>query len=247
MASVSARDPKFEERTVSSPASVPKIPQEPDSVVGEGKANGGHLRLVETAPIPENRTVTPRRLAGSEYRDRKHLTPSEVEALYQAAKRHGRYGQRDALAIWMMFRHGLRVGELCGLRWTAHVDFSNGTLRVERLKNGVASVHPMDERTIRGRRRLQREGEGRYVFINERGQPMTDMGVRKMLRRVAATVPALAGLAIHPHMLRHSTGFALANKGMDTRSLQHYLGHRHIEHTEIYTAMAADRFDRVWD
>jgi len=96
-------------------------------------------------------------------------------------------------------------------------------------------------------RRLQREGEGRYVFINERGQPITDMGVRKMLRRVAATVPGLAELAIHPHALRHSCGYALANKGMDTRSLQHYLGHRHIEHTEIYTAMAANRFDRVWD
>jgi site-specific recombinase XerD len=232
---------------MSSQATVQKISQEPDSAIGEGQANSGRLRLVETAPIPENRTVRPRRLAGSEYRDRKHLTPSEVEALYQAAKRHGRYGQRDALAIWMMYRHGLRVGELCRLRWTAHVEFGSSTLRVERLKNGVASVQPIDERTIRGLRRLQREGEGRYVFINERGQPITDMGIRKMLRRVAATVPGLAELAVHPHALRHSCGYALANNGMDTRSLQHYLGHRHIEHTEIYTAMAANRFDRVWD
>jgi site-specific recombinase XerD len=228
-------------------ATVPKISQKPDSANGQGKAQRGLLRLVENAPIPENRTVTPRRRPASEMRDRKHLTPSEVEALYQAAKRHGRYGQRDALAIWMMYRHGLRVGELCGLRWTAHVDFSTGTLRVERLKNGVASVQPIDERTIRGLRRLQKASEGRYVFINERGQPMTDMGIRKMLRRVAATVPGLAELAVHPHALRHSCGFALANKGMDTRSLQHYLGHRHTEHTVIYTEMAANRFERVWD
>src|SRR5690242_16302185 len=106
---------------MSSQATVQKIAQEPDSAGGEGKAQIGHLRLVEIAPTPENRTVTLRRLPGSEYRDRKHLTPAEVEALYQAAKRYGRYGQRDALAIWMMYRHGLRVGELCGLRWTAHV------------------------------------------------------------------------------------------------------------------------------
>lgn len=228
--------------------SVQKISQKADSRPTEGKAQSRVLRLFKTAPIPENQTVTPTRLPGNAYRDRKHLTPSEVETLYQAAKRHGRYGQRDALMIWMMFRHGLRVGELCGLRWTAHIDFSTSTLRVERLKNGVASVQPMDERTIRGLRRLQREtGAGRYVFVNERGQPITDMGIRKMLRRVGATVPALAELAVHPHALRHSCGFALANRGMDTRSLQHYLGHRHIEHTTIYTEMAANRFDKVWD
>src|SRR5205814_5140554 len=111
--------------------------------------------------------------------------------------------------------HGLRVSELCKLRWTAHVDFSTGTLRIVRLKNGVASVQPMDERTIRGLRRIQREQAegGRFIFINERGQPMTDMGVRKMLRRVGDTVAGLVGLRVHPHALRHSTGYALANKG----------------------------------
>ncbi len=68
---------------------------------------------------------------------------------------------------------------------------------------------------------------------------------RRNLR--AGTRPALAGLDVHPHMLRHSCGYALANKGMDTRSLQHYLGHRRIENTERYTAMSATRFDKVWD
>lgn len=227
--------------------SVHKIPQKRDSRDSEGKAQSGHLRLVESAPIPENRTVTPRRRPASAYRDRKYLTPAEVESLYQAAKRHGRYGQRDSLIIWMMYRHGLRVGELCGLRWAAHIDFGAGRLIVERLKGGVDSVQPMDARTIRGLRRLQRDGEGRFVFINERGQPVTDMGIRKMLRRIAAAIPELSVMNIHPHMLRHSCGFALANKGLDTRSLQHYLGHRHIEHTVLYTAMAADRFDRAWD
>jgi len=149
--------------------------------------------------------------------------------------------------VWMAFRLGLRFGELVALRWTAHVDFTAGTLRVERLKHGVPSVHPLGERELRGLRRLQKAGEGRYVFTNERGAPVTELAFRKTLERIAARVPSLAGLNVHPHMRRHSCGYALANKGMDTRSLQHYLGHSRIENTVFYTAMAAGRFDKVWD
>jgi len=230
---------------------VPEIAHKRDSEPGKAQAEHGFLRLVENAPISENGTVTaarpPRRTTNKQRRDREHLTPQEVELLYKAAKTHGRHGQRDALMIWMAYRHGLRVGELVGLRWTAHVDFDAGTLRVERAKNGVPSVHPLSERELRGLRRLQKANMGRYVFINERGAPITETGFRKTLARIAATVPSLAGLNVHPHMLRHGCGYALANRGMDTRSLQHYLGHRIIANTVRYTEMAADRFDQVWD
>jgi len=51
---------------------------------------------------------------------------------------------------------------------------------------------------------------------------------------------------IHPHMLRHSTGYKLANQGEDTRSLAHYLGHRNLQSTARYTALATDRFAKFW-
>src|SRR6516164_5233025 len=51
---------------------------------------------------------------------------------------------------------------------------------------------------------------------------------------------------IHPHMLRHACGFKLANDGHDTRVLQHYLGHKNIQHTVRYTEMAPDRFKDFW-
>jgi site-specific recombinase XerD len=54
------------------------------------------------------------------------------------------------------------------------------------------------------------------------------------------------GMPIHPHMLRHSTGFKLANDGQATRAIQHYLGHRNIQHTVIYTQLASDRFNDFW-
>jgi site-specific recombinase XerD len=50
----------------------------------------------------------------------------------------------------------------------------------------------------------------------------------------------------HPHMLRHACGFAQANKGQDTRSLQAYLGHKNIQHTVRYTELSPDRFKDFW-
>src|ERR1700730_11195862 len=117
---------------------VPRISQKRDSSAIEHKAQRGFLKLVQTVPIGLNETVRaapPKRVANAARRDREHLTEGEIELLYQAAKRYGRHGQRDALMIWMGFRHGLRVGELVALRWTANIDFGSGTIRVDRLKH----------------------------------------------------------------------------------------------------------------
>ena len=51
---------------------------------------------------------------------------------------------------------------------------------------------------------------------------------------------------IHPHMLHHACAFKLANDGHDTRALQHYLGHKNIQHTVRYADMAPDRFKDFW-
>ena len=100
----------------------------------------------------------------------------------------------------------------------------------------VESTHPRTDRELRALRRLQREQEpGRYVFLSERDAPMSPVGFRCMVTRLgeAAKMP----FSIHPHMLRHACGFKLANDGQDTRALQHYLGHRNIQHTVRYTAL----------
>jgi predicted DNA-binding transcriptional regulator AlpA len=61
----------------------------------------------------------------------------------------------------------------------------------------------------------------------------------------AATGASLT-LKVHPHVLRHACGFALANAGHDTRALQAYLGHRNIQHTVRYTELAPDQFKTFW-
>ena len=196
-----------------------------------------------STPTTQKRTVSRGRLPNADYRTREYLTEREVERLMKAAG-DNRHGHRDATMILLAFRHGLRASELCSLRWE-QVDLVHGRLHVHRVKNGMPSVHPLSGTELRALRRLQREqGAGRYVFMSERGAPMSSVGFRRMITRVgeAARMP----FQIHPHMLRHACGFKLANQGVDTRSLQHYLGHKNIQHTVRYTELSPERFRDFW-
>lgn len=198
-----------------------------------------------TAPIAENGKVTPpRRVTNKDRRSREYLTPAEIDQLMEAAGRVGRHGHRDAALILIGYRHGLRVSELVSLRWD-QVDLKQGLLSVARLKNGTPSTQPLRGPEIRALRRLQREGNGGpYVFTTERRGPLTTSTVRKLIARAGRK--ARLPFPVHPHMLRHATGFKLANDGQDTRAIQHYLGHKNIQHTVRYTEMAPDRFKSFW-
>src|SRR6266496_4261086 len=121
--------------------------------------------MTDTSSTIVNRTL-PKRLPNSAYRVREYLTEKEVDRLIEAARRRGRNGARDAAAILLAYRHGLRAAKLA--------------------------------------------------------------------------------FQVHPHMLRHSTGYKLANDGQDIRSLPHYLGHRNLQSTARYTALAPDRFKGFW-
>lgn len=162
----------------------------------------------------------------------------------QTAKRRGRHGHRDATMILLAYRHGLRVGELCALRWD-QVELDQGFLHVRRLKKGIPSVHPLRGPEIRALRQLRREtASSSYLFTTERRGPMTTAGFRKMLSRCGEL--SVLTFPIHPHMLRHACGYKLANDGQDTRAIQHYLGHKNIQHTVRYTELSSERFKEFW-
>ena len=129
--------------------------------------------------------------------------------------------------------------ELVDLRWD-QVDFSCAVLHVRRVKQGTPATHPILGDEMRALRQLQREQEPKspFVFTSERGSPFSTSGFAKLVGRAGEA--AGLGFPAHPHMLRHACGFALANKGHDTRALQAYLGHRNIQHTVRYTELSPD-------
>lgn len=176
-------------------------------------------------PDTENRTL-PKRVTNASLRSREYLTPSEAEKLIKAAG-GSKYGHRDATMILLAIRHALRPSEACAVRWD-QFDLKQGTFHVNRVKNGLSSVHPLTGRELRALKRLQREQPvSRYVFISHFGSPISTEGFRKLVRRAGerANLP----FSIHPHMLRHTGGYKLANDGQDTRAIQLYMGHRNSD------------------
>jgi integrase len=212
------------------------------SAAGIAKVKSAKRRA---APNTVNGTVPPRRIKNAQRRPREYLTVKEIQRLTQGARERGRYGHRDATMILVAYRHGLRVAELSALRWD-QVDFERGLLHVRRMKSGTPSVHPLGGFEIRALRRLRREQpESRHVFLTERHSPMSPAGFRKLVARIGkwSEFP----FPVHPHMLRHACGYKLANDGQDTRALQHYLGHKNIQHTVRYTELSPERFKSFWD
>jgi type 1 fimbriae regulatory protein FimB len=200
------------------------------------------LKLVKRTVM---RPVAPRgRKPNKAYRTREHLTESEIGKLLAALKAN-RYGHRDWLLGLLIYRHGLRVSEACDLRWD-DLDLPKRTIAVRRVKGSMDSVHYLERDELAGLKRLQREQSSKagYVFQNERGQPFGRMGIARMIERAGET--AKLSFPVHVHMLRHSTGYALASKGIDTRRLQHYLGHASITNTVRYTAMSPEPFKDLW-
>lgn len=206
------------------------------------KKKGPRRPVAAAAPTIVNRKVPVRR-RNADYRSREYLSEKEVVSVMTAAATQGRHGLRDSALILIAYRHGLRVSELVSLRWD-QIDLAQGLVHIARLKNGVASVHPLRGPELRALRRLQREDANAYVFVSERKAPLTPDAVRKIVARAGRY--ANLEFPIHPHMLRHATGYKLANDGQDTRAIQQYLGHRNIQHTTRYTDLAPDRFKNFW-
>ena len=152
--------------------------------------------------------------------DRKHLVSAEVDKL-SAATKGTRHETHDRCLLLLMFRHGLRVSEACGLR-LAQVDTESRVLHIARLTQGLSTTYPFRGDEIRAIRawladRARMELKTDAFFISERRTPLSRktawLAIRIYGERAGLSLPA------HPHMLRHACGFALADQGADTRTI----------------------------
>ena len=179
---------------------------------------------------------------------RKYLSGPEVEALLEAT-RATRHSERNYCLIYMAYLHGLRASELLGLR-LSDLDLRGGTLNVRRLKNGFSTIHPLltaEVKAIKQWLNVRQFGpdmECDWLFATREGKVLS----RQQFYNIIRGLGKQAGCSFdpHPHMLRHACGFALADRGIDTRLIQDYLGHRNIRHTVRYTASNAARFRGIW-
>ena len=175
------------------------------------------------------------------------LTDSEMKK-FLAAARKSRHGIRNFCLMLTAYRHGLRVSELVDIR-LKDLDLETGRLFVRRLKGSLSTHQPIEGDELRAIRAWLRERENypnagsNYLFLSERG-PMTRQSINYLVEQTGKK--AKLNFKVNPHMLRHSTGYYLANKGCDTRLIQDYLGHKNITHTVRYTRTAAHRFEGLW-
>lgn len=138
------------------------------------------------------------------------VTASEVEALRRAARKT-KNPARNELIILMLYRHGLRVSELCHIK-LEQLNLKQATVFVKRSKNGIDGMHPIagDELRLLRRYLQERKSELPRLFVSERGSPLARSTVNKLLEQcsLSAALPR-----INPHMLRHGCGFYMINDG----------------------------------
>lgn len=200
---------------------------------------------------PAKRTLEGERVSGSllgmatRLRLRSYLTRDEVAQLLRAAKK-SRHGARNHAMILVAYRHGLRASELVGAALERRRPRTRDDLLPAR-QGSRSTVHPLKRDETRALERLLRECKppsGEFVFRSERCERMS----RSAFWRVVAQAGERAGLPVqaYAHLLRHSCGYYVANKGCDLRPIQDYLGHKQIQNTVRYTALNPARFVGRW-
>lgn len=180
------------------------------------------------------------------------LYQEELEKLFHVSDMTTPLGQRNQALLELLYATGIRVGECVKIR-VSDIDFDIGTVFVTGKGNkeryvpfGSFAATALKTYIEDGRNSLleKTESQTNCLFLNVRGQPLTDRGIRfilnKMVEKTSLTVN------IYPHKLRHTFATHMLNAGADLRTVQELLGHEHLSTTQIYTHVTKDYLRHVY-
>ena len=186
-----------------------------------------------------------KRLKNENYRLREYLLPKEIDALLEAAKDSGKHSHRNYTMILLGFRHGLRAWELCNMKWE-QVELDTTSIFIKRVKGSKSGFHRLKKVEVAALKKLKRNSvPSEYLFpsIGRVDKPISTARFQQIMKIVGN----LAGLGdkVHPHQLRHSCGYYMA-QDQDLRVIQVYLGHENVSNTVRYTELNISRFDNIF-
>jgi integrase/recombinase XerC len=182
------------------------------------------------------------------------LYEEEIEQLFSISDCTNPLGQRNQALIEVLYGTGIRVSECCNIQ-LSDIDLYIGTVLVhgkggkQRYVPFGSYAHDAIEIYINDGRKsllnkLSKQDQHSYLFVNHRGSPLTDRGVRHVLNELIKK--ASLTLHIHPHMFRHTFATHLLNEGADMRSVQELLGHSHLSSTQVYTHVTKEHLKKTY-
>ncbi|WP_090741991.1 tyrosine recombinase XerC [Mesobacillus persicus] len=175
----------------------------------------------------------------------------ELELLFESCETETALGKRNKALLELLYGTGIRVSECCKIRLT-DLDFYLSTVLVhgkgQKQRYVPFGSFAQDElesyiQTARKELLKSKEDHG-FLFVNFRGGPLTDRGVREILNKMFDH-SALHG-KIHPHKLRHTFATHLLNNGADLRTVQELLGHAFLSSTQVYTHVTNEHLRRTY-
>jgi integrase/recombinase XerC len=175
----------------------------------------------------------------------------ELEQLFKSCETVTSIGQRNKAMLELLYATGIRVSECCQIR-LKDLDFSLSTILVHGKGSkdryvpfGKQANVALKQYIEDGRLELLTPKKSHDIlFVNYRGGPLTDRGVRTVLNTMFEK-STLNG-KIHPHMLRHSFATHLLNNGADMRSVQELLGHAFLSSTQVYTHVSNEYLKKTY-
>ncbi|WKA57371.1 tyrosine recombinase XerC [Planococcus shenhongbingii] len=174
----------------------------------------------------------------------------EMEVLFASVKGEDNLSIRNTALLELLYATGMRVSECVSIRMQdldrqIQIVKVMGKGRKERyIPYGQFAHDALEHYIDEVRPRLMKKQEHMGLFVNSRGEPLTDRGIRHILSECMKK--ASVNSSIYPHMIRHTFATHLLNNGADMRTVQELLGHSHLRSTQVYTHVTKEHLKKTY-